>query len=299
MDDPNAPPPEVRYWILHDGRVVPRRIRRLLREQDEAITSEQLVKQVNAVPNRPVQSPKEVMLILVMLRWTILPDGETQKRKCWNITNSRDAHIRAFGYKQLMGFLPTLARQCAWYPEVYNRSELYSCAKCGQMDETQEHTYECADHSEAEECFGAKFRALQPREASPMDTGTLRPWNSLGWLQGRVHPLWETAIPAIQLGRTRAAQTTAVMQQLLRASLETWYHAIWLPRCQRTIEQERSHGLHQGAKLRRMRAPNHDRTNAPPSPTPNLPRSFIESILDRRKAYHRLLSQMMHGTDGH
>jgi hypothetical protein len=176
---------------------------------------------------------------------------------------------------------------------------LFSCAKCNQTDETQEHIYECADHAEVEEVFGAKFQALKPRETSLMDTGTLRPWNSLGWLQGRVHPSWETEITAIQHGRTRIATTTAVIQQLLRASLETWYHAIWLPRCQRTTEQERSQGLHRGAKIRRMRAPNQDRTNAPPSPTPKLFPSFINSISDRREAYHDFLSQLMHGTDRH
>ena len=142
------PPPGLRCWTLHDGRVVPRRPRRLLREQDEAITSEQLARQVNAVPDRPEQSPEEVRIILKTLQWTIHPDGKTQKRKRWNITNSRDAHVRAFAFKLLMGFLATLARQAAWYPEVYDRPELYSCAKCHQPDETQDHIYECADHSE-------------------------------------------------------------------------------------------------------------------------------------------------------
>jgi hypothetical protein len=198
-----------------------------------------------------------------------------------------------------MGFLPTLARQHAWYPEVYDRPELSSCAKCNQTDETQEHIYECADHEEVEECFGAKFQALQSRGTSLMDTRTLRPWISMGHLQGRIDPRWKIEIPLIQFGETRAASTTTVILQLLRASLETWYHAIWLPRCQRTIEQERRHGLHQGAKLRRMRAPTHNRTNAPSSPTPDLPRSFIDSMVDRRKAYHRSLSQLMHGTGEH
>jgi hypothetical protein len=51
---------------------------------------------------------KEGTLILGTLQWTILPDGETQKQKRWNIPNSRDAHARAFAFKLLMGFLATL-----------------------------------------------------------------------------------------------------------------------------------------------------------------------------------------------
>src|SRR6516165_9032843 len=83
--------------------------------------------------------------------------------------------------------------------------------------------------------------------------------------------LTSATISMMQAGETRTATTVATIQQLLRASIETWYDAIWLPRCQRAIEQERSQGIYQGAKLHRMRAPSHDRTNAPPSPTPTYP----------------------------
>jgi hypothetical protein len=44
------------------------------------------VAQVNAIPNRPMQSPRDVKHILWVLRWTTLPTGETQRRKGWNIT---------------------------------------------------------------------------------------------------------------------------------------------------------------------------------------------------------------------
>src|SRR5690349_14889417 len=112
------PPAEAPFWILHGGGVVPRRPRRLLREQDETITSDQLTAHINAVPNRPTQTPTDVKLILQTLQWTILPDGETQKRKRWKpITNNLDANTRAFGYK---GFLPTMARKRYWwYPGVF------------------------------------------------------------------------------------------------------------------------------------------------------------------------------------
>ena len=90
-----------------------------------------------------------------------------------------------------------------------------------------------------------------------------------------------------------------VMQELLCASLEAWYHTIWLPRCQRTMSQERDQGLHQGAKLRKMRA-SRGRTSASPtssssSPTPNLPPSFPDTFKDRSNAHHRFLSQLMRG----
>jgi len=124
---------------------------------------------------------------------------------------------------------------------------------------------------------------------------TLWPWGSLGLLQGRVHPHWKSVIQMLQHGQQNLTTTKAVIRQLLRASLETWYHAIWLPRCQRTIEQEQSQGLYQGAKLRRMRAANSRGTNAPPSPTPNLPRSFIFGP-ERKAAYGRFLLQLMRGT---
>src|SRR5271169_3621863 len=123
-DDPSVtlwttrmpPPPGTPFWILHDKRVIPRRPRRLLREQDEEITAERLMYQVNKVPNRPLQTPKGITYILHSLRGTIDRHGRTQMKKCWNITNPRDCNIRAFGYKLLMGFLPTFGRQRSWYP---------------------------------------------------------------------------------------------------------------------------------------------------------------------------------------
>jgi len=134
-----------------------------------------------------------------VLQWTTLRGGGTQRQKCWNITNHHDANIRAFGYKLLFEFLATLLRQLAWYPSVYNRPELCQCAKCGQMEETQEHIYECADHSAVEEYFRNKYEALWQNDM-PISIRTLRPWRLLGWLQGRVHLQWEIIIPMLQQG---------------------------------------------------------------------------------------------------
>jgi hypothetical protein len=241
-----------------------------------------------------MQTPSDVKLILKTLQWTTLPGGGTQRRKCWNITNHRDANIRAFGYKLLLGFLPTLLRQLAWYPSVYNCPEIRQCAKCGQMEETQEHIYACADHSAVEEYFRNKYEELRIND-TPINIDALRPWISLGWMQGRVHPQWEIIIPMIQQGQG-TTPTVATIILLLRTSLETWYEAVWLPRCQRTIEQERRLGLHQGTKIRRMREENRSRTNEHPSPTPNLPRS---QLLDqeRRTAYDQFNSELMNGTN--
>lgn len=94
----------------------------------------------------------------------------------------------------------------------------------------------------------------------------------------------------------QAKDSSIVIQRLLHASLETWYHAIWLPRCQRTISQERSQGLHQGAKLRRMRARQRGRARAAASPTVKLPGSFIGTNKERMHEHHRFMDRWMHGT---
>ena len=328
------PPPGTAFWPLyttqHTRRVPPRRFRRLFRQQDEEVTKGQLANQVNAVPDRPIQSQAMVELILQTLQWTVQPGRLIQMKKCWNVTNSRDAHVRAFAYKQLMGFLPTLERQHAWYPHVYNRAALIRCAKCGHTPETQEHVYVCADHAEVERHFRDSYMTLysltqpdkEPTPLSPRDAFQLRPWASLGWLQGRVHPRWETDIPALLQSRDLPrnqprsrprsrprnrpcresggqAATAATIKLLLRASIQAWYIAVWLPRCQRTIEQERSLGLHQGTKIQRMRTARGRVARTRPSPTPNLPRSFIHSAPDRLIAYSRFLFRLMCGTHGH
>lgn len=131
----------------------------------------------------------------------------------------------------------------------------------------------------------------QPQVTTAMDPQELLPWRTLGRRQGRVDPSWENEITLIQQRRGGSQSIAGVTIQLLRASLETWYVAIWLPRCQRTIEQERQHGLHQKSKISQMRTAN--RGHGLPSPTPKLPPSFILSIFDRGTAYRRFLSQMM------
>jgi hypothetical protein len=122
------------------------------------------------------------------------------------------------------------------HPQVYNRPELFLCAKCKQTTETTEHMFECADCAEIEACFRDRYRSSQPSETEPIDISALGLWDWLGLLQGRVHPSWKSMIPTLKQGMQRTASTAAVIQQLLCASLETWYHAIWLPRCKWTIE---------------------------------------------------------------
>ena len=56
------------------------------------------------------------------------------------------------------------------------------------LGETQEHLFDCADHAATHECFRERHRALQQGLDTWIDTGALRPWESLGWLQGRVDP---------------------------------------------------------------------------------------------------------------
>ena len=283
---------------MHNGRVAPQRLRRLYREQRDAITAEQLGKQIGAVSGRPDQTPEDVKTILRTLRWTRVP-GEIKRRLCWNITSFHDANFQSFCYKLLLGCLPTLERQRAWYPDVYDRPELYLCARCKQAPETTEHMVECADPAETEAWFKYNYRALQPRGTELVDVDVLRPWDTLGLLQGRVHPDWKRKITELRQSRQRVLSTASIVKQTLYASLETWYYAIWLPRCKLTIRQERDQGLYQGTKIRwmRMRARSR-RTGETPSPTPNLPRSFLTGA-ERRDAYHRFLSQLMSGTARH
>lgn len=312
------PPPGMPHWLLHDGRVIPRRPRRLLREQDEAIAAERLVAQVNAVPGRTPQTPDQVALSLRMLLWSVNKHGATQTRKCWKVTNSRDDHMRAAGYKRLVGFLPTLQRQQAWYPEVYSRPELVRCAKCGHTPETQDHILECADPAAVQAAFTSAYIGLQHKRDPPLTLGeSIMLRCRLGWfasldgLHGRVDPRWAAAIPRIQQWRLdprgsgrRITDTAATITKwLLRAALEAWYTATWLPRCKRTIEQEQSAGLSQATKIRRMRArtqtAQHGPARSQPSPTPNLPRSFPQTAEERRASHGRFLSLLMHGSDRH
>ena len=77
---------------------------------------------------------------------------------------------------------------------------------------------------------------------------------------------WDSLDPA-QQDRRGSQSTAAIIIQLVRGSLETWYTAIWLPRCQRTIEQERACGQHQGKAQSSARCVQSKRGT--PSPIPS------------------------------
>ena len=77
----------------------------------------------------------------------------------------------------------------------------------------------------------------------------------MGWLQGRVHPQWEQTILMLQHDRPRTVKASIVIQRLLCASLETWYHAIWLPADHLTGEEPRI--------ASRCQTPPHASTTAP------------------------------------
>jgi hypothetical protein len=68
-----------------------------------------------------------------------------------------------------MRFLPTLQRQQAWCPQVYNSALLVRCAKYGHTPETPEHILECADRAEVEAHFRTTVDAIQPRDTPPTD----------------------------------------------------------------------------------------------------------------------------------
>src|SRR4051812_22153453 len=101
----------------------------------------------------------------------------------------------------------------------------------------------------------------------------------------------------LQQGQGTTSTATTIIH-LLCASPETWYEVVYLPRCQRSINQEWRLGMHQGTKLRRMREENRSRMNAHSSPTPNLPRSQL-SGQERRTAYDQFNSELMDGTNRH
>ena len=126
-----------------------------------------------------------------------------------------------------------------------------------QLGVKTDHALECGPSHVDVELIGADdkdFESAPNNNADPISANTKRGSATAG----PVNILAEST-------------TAAVIQELFRVSLETWYHAIWLPRCERTIAQERSQGLHQDAKVCRMQAPTHARMHASSSSTTKLP----------------------------
>ena len=258
-------------------------------------------RQINeVVPERPVQNPKMITHILSTLKWTVDKEGETRMKKCWNITNHRHASMRAFGYNQLMGFLPTLAGTTASMgsARVRWRGALPMC----QVQGAPRRDARSHPRMHRPRSSGAVLQrqisgtpATDDHGDGPEGTSALENTGT-AVLQGRVDPSWEIGIPLIQPNKTEE-DPSPLQPSSSNSSVALLRHGT-LAYGYRGVNGPSSRSGHVGSIKARHKAPPDAFSPSVAHHHPSHP-SFIHSILDRKMANRRFLSQLMVGISGH
>ncbi|KAJ2714676.1 hypothetical protein H4R19_001605 [Coemansia spiralis] len=118
-----------------------------MRMVEESWTEERLLQQVRtAHPEFSVCKP-ELDAMMRALSWYHGGDGRYAPKRSFGRTSDHDCTERSLGLKLLLGTLPVMQRQTAWYPEAYPEPEMRTCPKGHVRDalvETREHFLECS-----------------------------------------------------------------------------------------------------------------------------------------------------------
>jgi hypothetical protein len=254
------PPPSRRHWLHYGSCVVPWRERRIVREQDEAVTARRLREQLDeaatatthdaaniAAHATPAMRADDARQVLEALQWTVESDGSTTQRRCARKTSKEDAALRSFSVKQLFNLLPTQLRNHRWYPHVETHTQ---CPRCRAGDESAAHVVRCADQEALEQAYREAVRELDSaKRISGWMLAALAPWRDLHWLQGRVHPGWRRAVAAYGVGDKAV---NGVLRTLVRAGMVATHRTAWLPRCNAMAERHREEGVRSRTRRRQM-----------------------------------------------
>ncbi|KAJ2092254.1 hypothetical protein IW138_001325 [Coemansia sp. RSA 986] len=134
--------------------------------------------------------------------WFSVGKGKFHAKNSFRKTTERDSSERSLGYKLLLGNIPVMKREAAWYSQAYPEPEMRQCPR-GHTDEapgeTREHFLECTigdpelPASQIESAIAA-WTDEYARKRTPMVgiTQTDRR-NALEALQQDMHPHQQTA----------------------------------------------------------------------------------------------------------
>ncbi|KAJ1725866.1 hypothetical protein LPJ61_005601, partial [Coemansia biformis] len=163
--------PRQPFWVCHNSEVVPKMIGQMIRLQEESWMLGQLRLQLSVAARQAVEplappaeadsmaataveaDPDEELLregavweMLEALNWAVVERGRAFARKnSWRLTSLRDSNICGFVLGALLGLLPVMVRQWAWYLQAYPEDKMRLCPHgCGEP-ETQQHLFTCRE----------------------------------------------------------------------------------------------------------------------------------------------------------
>ncbi|KAJ1674948.1 hypothetical protein EV182_002238, partial [Spiromyces aspiralis] len=118
------PKPYPQYWLCVNNNPTPRSAGRTCREQEEGWAAKQFIEQVKSAHKEVEFEEKEIEVVLKVANGAVDKEGRVIYKNSWRVTSEHDTRVRSFTIKTLLGYLPVMKHEVAWYPLVYPEPEL-------------------------------------------------------------------------------------------------------------------------------------------------------------------------------
>ncbi|KAJ1641704.1 hypothetical protein LPJ64_006361, partial [Coemansia asiatica] len=146
-----GPPPTVMWWTCWRQQPAPGKPGALIKciEREHMVT--RLTQQVQAAlpQTGATVGPEEINKVLMALSWFTDGKERYEAKGSFQCTSERDTLECSLGIKILLGNLPTMVQEMAWYPLAYPEAEMRHCLQghTGPANEipmeTQAHFMQC------------------------------------------------------------------------------------------------------------------------------------------------------------
>ncbi|KAJ2401104.1 hypothetical protein GGI23_001615 [Coemansia sp. RSA 2559] len=190
-------PPTVPYWACWKGQPAPGKPGSLIKRIERTVMDAHLLAQVRKANPQEQIELEDVKDTLAANAWFAAGNGKYESKNSFKKTTERDSTERSLGFKLLLGNVPVMKQQVAWYLLAYPELEMLRCPR----DHPKEAPKEMREHFL--ECTWGDPELLPPQPGSAvaawMDTYTQQTipmvgisqrdrWNALEALHQDMHP---------------------------------------------------------------------------------------------------------------
>ncbi|KAJ2861608.1 hypothetical protein GGI22_002417 [Coemansia erecta] len=227
----------------------------LIKRIERTVMEAHLLAQVRKANLQEQIELEDVKDTLAANAWFAAGNGKYESKNSFKKTTERDSTERSLGFKLLLGNVPVMKRQVAWYPLAYPEPEMLRCPRDHPEEapeETREHFLECTWE-------GPELPPPQPgsavaawmdmyiRQTIPMVGISQRDRrNALDALRQDIHPHQRT------VREPTATMVRTVLQGAYRKRL-AYVRDRWIARNERQIEREEMSGIRPGRRRQLMK----------------------------------------------
>ncbi|KAJ2235839.1 hypothetical protein IWW45_002279, partial [Coemansia sp. RSA 485] len=122
-------PPTVGWWTCWRQQPTMGKAGALIKRIEREYMAERLVAQVQATlpATGATVDTDEINDVLTALSWYMSGDGRFEEKGSFQRTSERDTSEQSLGLKLLLGNLPVMVWQMAWYPTAYPEDTMRRC----------------------------------------------------------------------------------------------------------------------------------------------------------------------------